>query len=1377
MKKIILLILNFLVFMNFSYSQITYHVVFGGSEEEMSSNILATKDNGCILVGKTKTYCQGESDILVTKLNDLGTIQWCKHFGTSSRNVVRDIIEDSQNGYIITGWIRTSNSGFPDNWYIINIDTLGNIIWEKFVGSDDDDEVESITKFENNYFLSGNTMCYGQGLSDFYISRMDESGNFFWFKTIGGNDNEYNKSIKVTSDNNLIIAGFTNSFGSGNYDLVLTKLNFNGTHLWSKTYGGSSSDYIQDVVETSDNGFLVLGHTNGFGAGNFDILLLKTDNSGNLIWSSTYGGSNDDRSYKMKKTNDGGIIISGYSNSFGAGGYDVYLLKVHEDGNLIWAKSFGGESDEYQAYVDIASDGGYIINSTTKSFGSDDADLLVIKTDEEGNSCCGEDVSTTIVSEVSLTEILINPTIGTGSNFPQHNTNNSYIEPNFRDLCFEPIEIFGKDTVCFGEENVLYSILPNIEGNFNWTVPQDATIVSGQGYPSIIVDFGQISGYIYASLLDGCNPDNLDSLFVNVLQLTSIDIGNDTTICSGDSLILNAGSGYETYLWQDDSSDSIFIAYESGLYWVEVTNSNGCIAADSILLSVIPVQNVFLGNDTTICIGSFLELNAGSGFDTYLWQDGTTDSVYLATQSGNYWVEVSDICGVSSDTINVTFAPGFYINLGNDTTFCAGDSLILNAGSGYETYLWQDSSLDSIFIAYDSGLYWVEVTDSNGCIAADSISLTVLPVQNVFLGNDTTICIGSFLELNAGSGFDTYLWQDGSTDSVFSVYQSGNYWVEVSEICGVSSDTINVTFAPGFYINLGNDTTFCAGDSIILNAGSGYETYLWQDDSFDSIFIVYDSGLYWVEVADSNGCIAIDSISLTVLPAQNVFLGNDTTICIGSFLELNAGSGFDTYLWQDGTTDSVYLATQSGNYWVEVSDICGVSSDTINVTFFPDIYIDLGNDTSFCFGNSLLLSPGSGFVNYLWQNGSSDSIFIAGNTAYYWVEVTDTNGCTAIDSVFITVFLEFEISIGNDTSTICDGDYLFLDPGSGFESYLWQDNSTYQTFIADTTGIYWVEVTNINSCSARDSILLIVNKIPENFLGNDTIICPEDIVPINAGGDFIQYLWQDGSSDSVFFADSIGTYWVDVEDEIGCSGSDTIVLFPFIPPSLNLQDEVFICKGDSVTFNASSDYSFYLWQDGSNDSVFRAYDEGLYWINILTDCGFYSDSVLLSFYENAYLNLGNDTIICKDETIKLNAGNGFSEYLWQDGSEENDFYVTEAGTFWVDVFDGNCYVSDTIFVDECSSLWVPNIFTPNGDNYNDYFYAVGNKITKFRMEIFNRWGRKLKTLNNIDEKWDGKYKGNKCPQGVYFWIADFEIYDKGDNIINKIMNGSVTLKR
>ena len=186
MKKLKLILIIFsttLLFLTVN-SQITYHVVLGGSNEEISYNILTTKDNGCILLNNTYSYGQGDSDILVTKLDELGQVQWSKSFGTSNRDVVRNIIEDSQNGYIITGWIKTSNTSTYDDWYIIKIDALGNLIWEKFVGSDSDDEVYGITRFEDNYFLSGHTKDYGWGIPDIYIARMDESGNFLWFKTI-----------------------------------------------------------------------------------------------------------------------------------------------------------------------------------------------------------------------------------------------------------------------------------------------------------------------------------------------------------------------------------------------------------------------------------------------------------------------------------------------------------------------------------------------------------------------------------------------------------------------------------------------------------------------------------------------------------------------------------------------------------------------------------------------------------------------------------------------------------------------------------------------------------------------------------------------------------------------------------------------------------------------------------------------------------------------------------------------------------------------------------------------------------------------------------------------------------------------------------------
>jgi gliding motility-associated-like protein len=137
----------------------------------------------------------------------------------------------------------------------------------------------------------------------------------------------------------------------------------------------------------------------------------------------------------------------------------------------------------------------------------------------------------------------------------------------------------------------------------------------------------------------------------------------------------------------------------------------------------------------------------------------------------------------------------------------------------------------------------------------------------------------------------------------------------------------------------------------------------------------------------------------------------------------------------------------------------------------------------------------------------------------------------------------------------------------------------------------------------------------------------------------------------------------------------------------------------------------------------------------------------------------------------------YDSFLWQDGSSAQTYIAKDSGTYWVRVSSPCETKSDTIVIDACSSIWVPNVFTPNNDGYNDYFYAVGKNIPKFKLEIFNRWGQTLKVLNGIDEKWDGTYRGNKASQGTYFWVADYEQVKRDGSMEHVRLQGSVTLVR
>jgi hypothetical protein len=229
-------------------------------------------------------------------------------------------------------------------------------------------------------------------------------------KTYGGTNNDEASSVQQTSDGGYIVAGYTQSFGAGSWDIFLIKTDANGDVQWAKTYGGTSSDFASSVQQTSDGGYIVAGTTWSFGVGDYDIFLIKTDANGNVQWAKAYGGTNEDRAFSVQQTSDGGYIVAGYTNSFGAGSHDIFLIKTDAYGNVEWAKTYGGTDGDYASSVQQTSDGGYIVAGGTYSFGAGWVDIFLIKTDANGDiGSCG------IVGNASPTVTTPSPTVNTPS--------------------------------------------------------------------------------------------------------------------------------------------------------------------------------------------------------------------------------------------------------------------------------------------------------------------------------------------------------------------------------------------------------------------------------------------------------------------------------------------------------------------------------------------------------------------------------------------------------------------------------------------------------------------------------------------------------------------------------------------------------------------------------------------------------------------------------------------------------------------------------------------------------------------------------------------------------------------------------------------------
>jgi hypothetical protein len=258
--------------------------------------------------------------------------------------------------------------------------TEPQIEWEKTFGGSGDDRGYSVQQTrDGGYIIVGETESYGAGEADVYLIKVDANGNMQWSKTFGGSGDDVGYSVQQTRDGGYIIVGYTTSYGAGLFDVYLIKVDANGNMQWSKTFGGRGDDVGYSVQQTSDGGYIIVGYTTSYGAGLFDVYLIKVDANGNMQWSKTFGGGAWDEGYSVQQTSDGGYIIVGTTTSYGAGWEDVYLIKVDANGIMQWSKTFGGGSWDLGYSVQQTSDGGYIIVGFTESFGAGGEDVYLIK--------------------------------------------------------------------------------------------------------------------------------------------------------------------------------------------------------------------------------------------------------------------------------------------------------------------------------------------------------------------------------------------------------------------------------------------------------------------------------------------------------------------------------------------------------------------------------------------------------------------------------------------------------------------------------------------------------------------------------------------------------------------------------------------------------------------------------------------------------------------------------------------------------------------------------------------------------------------------------------------------------------------------------------
>ena len=839
---------------------------------------------------------------------------------------------------------------------------------------------------------------------------------------------------------------------------------------------------------------------------------------------------------------------------------------------------------------------------------------------------------------------------------------------------------------CSATDNVNVTVnalpVPNITGTFAFCQGGNTGLNAGAGYSTYLWNTGATTqnitvttGNTYTVTVTNANGcSNTDAQLVTVNPLPTPAITGTTTICQGNNTILSAGPGYSGYLWSTGGLGANVNVNTAGSYTVTVTDANGCKASTSTNVTVNPLPVPNITGTLAFCSGNNSNLNAGGGFSSYLWSTGAVTQVLNVTTAGNYVVTVTNANGCSASTnAVVTVNPLPVPNITGTFAFCQGSNTTLNAGGGFASYLWSNGATTQNITVSNANTYTVTVTSAVGCVNTDAQAVTMNANPVPAITGTNVICQGTNTSFSAGPGYSAYQWSTGASGSTVNLNTAGTYTVTVTDANGCTGTTTRVlTVNPLPTPAITGTTSFCQGNNSNLNAGAGFGSYLWSTGATSQLLNVTASGTYTVTVTNGFGCSAATSVPVIVNPLPSPVISGPLAICSGNNGTLNAGAGYATYLWNTGAVTQTINVTTAGNYTVTVTSNAGCTGSTsVPLTVNPLPAPAITGVTTICQGTTTVLDAGAGYSHYLWSNGSTAQTVTLGVAGPVTVIVTDANGCSAQTATAVNVN-QNPVPAISGVNAFCHGQSSTLDAGVGYSSYLWSTGAVSRTISVSTAGNYTVTVTAATGCSGTDNQFITVNQNPAPVISGGTGICQGTTTNLNAGGGYASYLWSTGATSQQISVGTAGNYTVTVTSAFGCSGSGTTSMVINALPQPVITGVTTICQGTTTVFDAGAGYAAYLWSNGSTAQTITQGTAGNFTVTV-TDANGCVNSDMTSLTVNALPvpSISGTTGFCQGLNSNLNAGAGYSGYLWSNGATTQVINVTTAGNYTVTVTDGN----------------------------------------------------------------------------------------------------------
>ncbi len=501
--------------------QVTFQKTYGHIDGNEANSVIATEAGGYAIAGWYDVDGLFSAEFYLVATDAVGDTLWTQTYGSAAEGNAHSVNGSGNEGYHL---MQTDDGGFlfvgerhfvaggQSDAYVIKLSRTGKHEWSKIYGGlDNDYGYKAIQTEDGGYVIGGFTESYGSGIRDMYLFKIDSLGELLWHKTYGGDSIDAAFDLTETDDGGFVLVGYTFSF-SGSSDVYAIRTDALGQIIWQKTYGGELNDIGHSIIRSQEGGYLIAGETESYGQGGADLYLIKIDTAGGVEWSSAHGGDDYDTGRSITQSSNGDYAVAGYTRSIGAGGEDAYIAAFDNQGNLRWVKTFGGQSDDQGRSILGTEDGGYIMAGYTKSYGAGFSDMYLIKTESNGESSCEQDDMEMQSVQASTLETLVTSAISEGMTVITPSTRVGNTSTQISDPC----EISSTEESIHGESG--YTLVPNPATDRVTITPLDDA-GSVHGHASIYNSLGQrvLSQQLSSHRLD--LSDILPGIYMVILQI------------------------------------------------------------------------------------------------------------------------------------------------------------------------------------------------------------------------------------------------------------------------------------------------------------------------------------------------------------------------------------------------------------------------------------------------------------------------------------------------------------------------------------------------------------------------------------------------------------------------------------------------------------------------------------------------------------------------------------------------------------------------------------------------------------------------------------------------------------------------------------------